>query len=67
MQAGSIVRDANTESVYKINFTLPSTFVYPNSYLDASNRSRIFIEFPTKVGNIDAFKWNLGGYKGTFN
>lgn len=48
MQAASIVKDIATESVYKLNLTLPTWHVYPNSYADAVNYSRILIEFPTK-------------------
>lgn len=56
----------DTEAVYKINLTLPTWHVYPNSYFDAANHSRITIEFPTKIGNQNGFKWNLGGYSGNF-
>lgn len=42
MQAGSIVKDINTETVYKVNFTLP-LHVIPNSYFDPANHSRITI------------------------
>jgi hypothetical protein len=66
MLAESIVRDVNTESVYKINFTLPTFHVYPNSYHDTANRSRILVEFPTTVGNLDAFNPTLGGYSGSY-
>lgn len=43
MQAGSIVKDVDTETVYKINFTLPVNHIYPNSYFDTANRSRIVV------------------------
>ena len=62
MEAGSIVKDIDTESVYKVNLTLPAWHVYPNSYYDVSNYSRITIEFPTKEGSQDVFTPNLGGY-----
>lgn len=51
LEASSIVKDIGTESIYIVNFTVPIWSVLPNSYNHASNYSRIFIEFPTKVGN----------------
>lgn len=66
MQAGSIVKDINTETVYKVNFTLPSWHVYPNSYFDTANYSIITIEFPTLINNQAVFTQNLGLYSGKF-
>ena len=64
MQVGSIVKDINTESVFMVNFTLPTWHIYPNSNLDPVNYSKITIEFPTKQADTDVFLPNLGGYEG---
>lgn len=66
MQAGSIVKDVDTESVYKINFTLPIWHPSPNSFFDTVNRSRITVEFPTLIEDQPVFTPNLGLYEGKF-
>lgn len=55
MEAGTILKDINTESVYIVNITLPDTHIYPNGNLDAANYSRIVIEFPTYMGSNPIF------------
>ena len=50
--------------MYIVNFTVPILPDMPKAYNDATNYSRIFIEFPTKMGNTRLFEDNLGGYQG---
>lgn len=66
-EASSIVKDIDTESVYVVNFTIPTWSVLPNPYSDPNNYSRIFIEFPTEVAGKNIFHANLGGYSGQLN
>lgn len=66
-EASSIVKDIATESVYIVNFTIPTWATFPNAYNHATNYSRIFVEFPTEVDGLPLFLPNLGGYKGITN
>jgi hypothetical protein len=62
-----VVKDIDTESIYIVNFTIPTWHVLPNSHQHATNYSRIFVTFPSEVEGVQVFSPSLGGYKGNID
>ncbi len=64
--ASSEVKNVNTESIYNLNFAIPTTGPFPLAS-SGSLHSKIIIEFPRFIQGNRVFEDNLGGYQGQGN